>query len=116
MRQVVAFWQAKLLGQGFVTIAGQLPAPLQDAASVRSEPEQLWLRHEPVGKVQVAVVDPLQLPPQPLPPSTHAVRPPVGAPVTGLQVATLPLTSQAAHWSVQEVLQQTPSTHSLLVH
>ncbi len=39
-----------------------------------------------------------------------------GAPVTGVQVPTLPATSQAWHWLPQDELQQTPSTQMPPAH
>jgi hypothetical protein len=41
--------QLKLLGQGPVDAAGHAPEPSHDAADVSIEPEQLWVRHDPVG-------------------------------------------------------------------
>jgi hypothetical protein len=53
---------------------------------------------------------PSQLPPQAEPSVVQAVRAPCGAPATGVQVPLLPATSQAWHWPLQAVSQQTPST------
>ena len=62
------------------------------------------------------MVLPWQAPPHTPPSVSQAARPPVGAPVTAEQVPTEPETTQDAHWSVQDVLQQTPSMHWLLAH
>jgi len=62
------------------------------------------------------VVVPSQLPPQELPSVAQATRVPCGAPVTAVQVPTLPATSQAWHWLPHALLQQTPSTQLALVH
>jgi hypothetical protein len=39
------------------------------------------------------------------------MREPCGAPTTGVQVPSLPLTLQASHWPLQGESQHTPSTH-----
>jgi len=62
------------------------------------------------------VITPLQLPPQELPSVAQAARAPCGAPLTAVQVPTLPATSQAWHWLPQALLQQTPSTQLAFVH
>ena len=46
----------------------------------------------------------------------QAARAPCGAPLTAVQVPTLPATSQAWHWLPQALLQQTPSTQLAFVH
>jgi hypothetical protein len=58
------------------------------------------------------------MPPQVEPSVAQAWRPPRGAWLEGigLQVPTLPATSQAAHRPSQAVLQQTPSTQLPLPH
>jgi hypothetical protein len=66
--------------------------------------------------VQAAVFVPSHAPPQSEPSLLHAVRDPWGAPATATQVPTLPATSQAWHWPLQLVLQQTPSTQLPLPH
>jgi hypothetical protein len=63
-----------------------------------------------VGKTHAAVRVPLHEPPHTLPSVAHAARVPCGSPVAGEQVPSLPGTSHAAHCSVQDVLQQKPST------
>jgi hypothetical protein len=84
--------------QVVVTGAGHAPAPSQLAAAVAVPLEQLALRQlvALLGYVQVALL-PLQLPPQSEPSFVHAVRDPCGAPLTSVQVPTLPATSQAWH-------------------
>jgi hypothetical protein len=64
---------------------------------------------------------PSHVPAQGLPPSSalpprHAARVPCGAPVTVVQVPTLPPTSHAWHCPVHPVLQHTPSTQTPLAH
>ncbi len=59
---------------------------------------------------------PLQLPPQEEPSLAQAERRPCGAPLTVVQVPTLPATSQAWHWLPQAELQQTPSTQLPAAH
>jgi hypothetical protein len=75
--------------QAWVTASGQLPEPLQVAATVSVPPVHDADRHEvdAPGYVQVAVVVPLQLPPQAEPSVVQAGRP-SGAPVTAVQVPT----------------------------
>jgi hypothetical protein len=53
---------------------------------------------------------------EPAPAPEHAERAPCGAPVTGVQVPTLPVTSHAAHCELQPLLQHTPSTQKLEAH
>jgi len=77
---------------------------------------QLALRQELVGYAHAALFVPSQAPPQELPSVAQATRVPCGAPLTAVQVPTLPATSQAWHWLPQALLQQTPSTQLLLVH
>jgi hypothetical protein len=45
---VPAELQLKLPGQGPVDAAGHAPEPSHDAADVSIEPEQVWVRHDPV--------------------------------------------------------------------
>src|SRR5262245_9091913 len=59
---------------------------------------------------------PSQLPPQAEPSDAQSVRAPCGAPLTALQVPTLPATSQASHCWPQAALQHTASTQSPLWH
>ena len=61
--------------------------------------------------MQLSRTVPSQTPPQLELSVEQAVLPPWGAPVVGKQVPSWPLTSQASHWPVQVVSQQTPSTH-----
>jgi hypothetical protein len=49
-------------------------------------------------------------------PVGHAGLEPCGLPATGVQVPALPSTSQASHWPVHALLQQTPSTQNPLAH
>jgi len=62
------------------------------------------------------VFDPSQLPPQEEPSLAQLVRAPCGAPLTAVQVPTLPATSQAWHWPLHAVWQQTPSTQLPFAH
>jgi hypothetical protein len=55
-------------------------------------------------------------PPQSVPSVAQALRPPRGAPATGEQVPSCPLSAQASHWPLQVVSQQTPSTQKPLAH
>jgi hypothetical protein len=68
------------------------------------------------GYVHVAVVVPLQMPPQVVPKPAQTVRVPCGGPETGVQLPTALLTSQASHWPVHALSQHTPSTQLLLAH
>jgi hypothetical protein len=70
--------------------AGQLPAPSQLTASVADPFEHVAARHSADGYVHAFALVPLHVPPQPNPPSVQAVRPPIGAPVTGEQVPAVP--------------------------
>jgi hypothetical protein len=104
--------------QALVEGAGQLPAPSQAAAAVavpeaQEADRQLWAAP---GKLQAATWLPSQLPPQAEPSLAQAERAPWGAPVTGLQVPTLPGRSQAWHWPPQAWLQQTPSAQAPVAH
>jgi hypothetical protein len=83
--------------QAVVLGAGQEPAPLQLAAAVAVPLLQLALRQELVEYAQAVARTPLQLPPQELPSVAQATRAPCGAPLTVVQVPTLPATSQAWH-------------------
>ena len=59
---------------------------------------------------------PLQVPPHDEPSLAQAWRTPWGAPLTAVQVPSLPVTSQASHCPSQAVLQQSPSTQLPLAH
>jgi hypothetical protein len=102
--------------QDAVVAAGHEPFE-QFAASVSVAPLQLSLLHETVGYVH-AVGVPVQEPPHgDVPAPVHCVRLPCGCPdVTVVHVPWLPATSHAWHWSVQDELQQKPSTHAPDVH
>ncbi len=75
-------------------------APVQDGA-------RHWVAAP--GSEQALTFAPSQKPSQALPSAAQGVRVPCGAPVTGTQVPTLPISSQASHWPPQPALQQTPS-------
>jgi hypothetical protein len=62
------------------------------------------------AKAQVAVWTPSQSPPQVVPLLRQLCRLPIGCPFVGVQVPALGARLQLAHWSVQAVSQQTPST------
>jgi hypothetical protein len=62
------------------------------------------------------IVTPSQAPSQTLPLVMQAGRVPAGMPVTGEQVPSAFTRLQAAHWSVQLVLQQTPSAQKPAWH
>jgi hypothetical protein len=101
-----------------VVEAGHTPEPLQTLAADAVPSLHVPARHstpEP-GKAQASGVtpshDPLQLVPSP----AQGARPPCGAPLTGVQVPALAGTSQASHWPLQSVSQQTPSTQKPLRH
>jgi hypothetical protein len=92
--------------------AGQEPFPSQEAASTAT-PELHDGSRQVVplpGYAQAAGWVPSQVPPQTDPSEAQAVRALRGAPATGVQVPTLPLSAQASHWPVHAVSQQTPST------
>lgn len=78
-----------------VVIAGHAPA-VQLAGSVATPAVQEPVRHDVVGYVHVARVPATHEPPH-VPVPVHAVRPPTGAPVTCVQVPTLPVTLHASH-------------------
>ncbi len=101
-----------------VWTAGQSPAPLQDAPSVAVSAVQDGARQETEspGNVHAAEWTPSQLPPHEEPSLAQAEREPCGAPLTAVQVPTLPAPSQAWHWPPQAELQQTPSTQLPLAH
>jgi len=92
--------------------AGHEPAPLHDAAATATPEVHEGLRQvvELPGYAQAVGLVPLHAPPQTVPSEAHAVRGLRGAPVTGVQVPTLPVSAQAWHCPVQAVSQQTPST------
>jgi hypothetical protein len=104
--------------QAAVADEGQSPVPLHDAEAVCVPAVQLAARHEvpDPGYAHALVVTPSQAPPHELPSVVQAVREPCGAPVTAVQVPALPTTSQAWHWPVQVLLQQTPSAQIALTH
>jgi hypothetical protein len=89
-------------------LAGAVAVPLEQLAD-----RQLVAL---LGYVHDAVLLPLQLPPHSEPSLVQAVRAPCGAPLTAVQVPTLPETSHAWHWPPQAALQHTPSTQLPLVH
>ena len=102
----------------------QAPAPLHTEVcfSMNVPPlvVQLFAPHDllSVGWWHAVMSVPLHTGPHsvPAPAPAHAERPPRGAPVTALQVPTLPVTSHAAHCELQPVSQQTPSTQKLDAH
>jgi hypothetical protein len=65
--------------------------------------------------VQLTVVVPLQVPAH-APVPAQGAREPRGAPATGTQVPTLPVTLQASHCAPHDVLQHTPSAQEPLRH
>jgi hypothetical protein len=69
-------------------IAGHLPSPLQNVASVATPSAQLAARQDCAlsGYVHRVVVVPLHVPPQGEPSVAHGGRMPVGGPVTGTHV------------------------------
>jgi hypothetical protein len=70
----------------------------------------------PTGCLQAPPFTPSQLPAHVVPAPPHAGRAPFGAPVTGAQVPTDPVTSHASHCPVHGTLQQTPSAQKPLSH
>jgi hypothetical protein len=78
---------------------GQLPDPLQPAASVTVPPVQLSARHDVAlpGYVQPSVLVGAQVPAHAVPSPSHAARPPCGAPETCAHVPPASGTSHASH-------------------
>ena len=89
---------------------------MHKAPSVAVVPAHDGVRHCVLGYMQAVRFVPLQAPPQRLPSDAHAVRDPCGAPVTGEQVPTLAVTSQASHSPPHAALQHTPSVQIPDVH
>jgi hypothetical protein len=98
--------------QGCVWGAGQAPVPLQSASSVATPAVQEPARHSVAwfGYAQAKRPTPSQAPPHAEPSVAQGVRLPCGASVTGEQTPSEPATSQASHWRVHALPQQTPST------
>src|SRR5438045_1091746 len=101
--------------------AGQVPVPLHEAAATCVPAEQLAARQvvDPPAYAQELALVPSQTPPQAEPSLVQAGRDPTGAPLTVVQVpgeTPPPLTLQAWHWPLHELLQQTPSTQDPLPH
>jgi len=78
---------------------GHAPAPLQPAAATAAPPLQLAVRHEVValGYEHDVRVVPSQVPPHSEPSLAHALREPVGAPVTAVHVPSEPLMPHDSH-------------------
>jgi hypothetical protein len=108
--------QTKVL-QDCMDTGGQAPAPLHAAAKIAVPFAQEASRQEVVepGKTQ-AVAVPLQNPAHGAVP-VQAACPARGGPDTGAQVPASDVeTLQYSHEPVHRLLQQTPSTHMLLMH
>jgi hypothetical protein len=103
---------------GSVWSAGQWPAPSHDAETVATPAEHEAARQDLAapGKAQAVRSVPSQVPPQTVPSDSQARRVPTGAPATAVQVPTRLAWSQASHWPVQALSQQTPSAQWPLVH
>jgi hypothetical protein len=98
-----------------VWAAGQEPLP-HEAARVSTPALHEAPRHCDVGYAQAFTSTPSHDPPQAEPSELHACRDPCGAPLTAVHTPTLPGTSQAWHWPLHAVLQQTPSTQLPSTH
>ena len=103
-------------GAQFVVAAdGQAPEPSQRDSPVALPAAQVAAEHTMVAaaKLHFARSEPSHARAQtPVPSAAHAVREPCGAPLTGEQVPTLPVTSQASHCPLHAVSQQLPSTQN----
>jgi hypothetical protein len=104
--------------QGWVAGAGQAPWPLHPAASVAVPAAHVGARQlmDPPGYAQAEVEVPSQAPRHRLPSVAQGCLPARGLPETGLQMPGWPGSAQAAHWPLQAVSQQTPSTQKPEVH
>jgi hypothetical protein len=102
-------------------VLGHTPAPLHFDAVVIVPTEQPAMPHAmvPAGAyVQLVRLVPLHVGPQEVPAPTplHAARPPVGVPVTAVQVPAVPAPLHDSHWPVHAALQHTPSTQKFEEH